>query len=484
MQYTFINKQDLKFTIPDYSDGEYTLSDGYFTINIMAKPDPLGWHREVTDEGLNSTYNAVSSAWSGCVLEALDIKVAETGHGLLFTGIADGSEISLINQYGNSIRPEENEDGSYLYRELPEGEYTYSVTNDEYEMVHGSVTVSSSTDRNETIGIAQTANDPEVQGMIDIIKALTVSTDLTADDIDMIDRAEAEYDRLTEEQKSIISESLTDKLMNLIRLGKIERNEDVKQLISKIKGLPDLGDITLEHEQDILSTKELLDALPLASRELITSEQVMRLEKAAARIEELKLEKADKEEADRVTELIMSLPDVQHITLSDKAIIDYAKSEYDKLTKTQKALIKDSVRQDLSDAVSAVSAIVKEQEESKRKTEEVKRKKEQERKAKITKAKTVKANLKTKIVKKKKVKVSWKKPGVAVTGMRIYRSNKKARGFKLIKTIRGSKKKSFLDKKVKKGRKYYYKARFYTVIEGKVYNGKWSKTVATGYLYD
>lgn len=81
---------------------------------------------------------------------------------------------------------------------------------------------------------------------------------------------------------------------------------------------------------------------------------------------------------------------------------------------------------------------------------------------------------KTKIKKakagKKKVSLTLKKVKGA-TGYRIkYSANKKLKKAKIIK----AKKVNVVVKKLKKGKKYYFKAQAYTVVKGKTYYGKWS----------
>lgn len=68
--------------------------------------------------------------------------------------------------------------------------------------------------------------------------------------------------------------------------------------------------------------------------------------------------------------------------------------------------------------------------------------------------------------KKKSVYLRWKKQKYA-GGYEIYRSTKKKKGFKKVKTIKGGSKVSWTDKKVKGGKTYYYKIRAYRKIKGK-----------------
>lgn len=73
---------------------------------------------------------------------------------------------------------------------------------------------------------------------------------------------------------------------------------------------------------------------------------------------------------------------------------------------------------------------------------------------KAFKAKTPVVSLKNQT--RTSIKVSWKKVKDA-DGYAIYRSTKKNKGYKKVKTINSGRKLSWIDKKKKTGSKYYYK---------------------------
>ena len=82
----------------------------------------------------------------------------------------------------------------------------------------------------------------------------------------------------------------------------------------------------------------------------------------------------------------------------------------------------------------------------------------------------LKPDLKVKSGKKKAV-IKWSMvPGA--NGYQVYRSTKKSKGYKKVKTVKNGKTVSFTNKKLKKGKKYYYKVRAYRNVGGKkVYSG-------------
>lgn len=72
---------------------------------------------------------------------------------------------------------------------------------------------------------------------------------------------------------------------------------------------------------------------------------------------------------------------------------------------------------------------------------------------------------------KRKAMVRWDNVAGA-TGYEIYRSKKKSSGFKRVKTINKAGTKSFVNKKLKKKKKYYYKIRAFRTVNGmKIYSG-------------
>lgn len=85
-----------------------------------------------------------------------------------------------------------------------------------------------------------------------------------------------------------------------------------------------------------------------------------------------------------------------------------------------------------------------------------------------------KPKIKVKNTAKKTARVKWKKVAGAA-GYEVYRSTKKTKGFKKVKTTTAVK---FVNKKLKKGKTYktyYYKVRAYKVYNGKKIYGKFSK---------
>lgn len=67
---------------------------------------------------------------------------------------------------------------------------------------------------------------------------------------------------------------------------------------------------------------------------------------------------------------------------------------------------------------------------------------------------------------KKKVTVKWNRINGAA-GYKVYRSTKKSSGYKCIATVKKGSTKSLVNKKLKKGKRYYYQVRAYVKVSGK-----------------
>lgn len=72
---------------------------------------------------------------------------------------------------------------------------------------------------------------------------------------------------------------------------------------------------------------------------------------------------------------------------------------------------------------------------------------------------------------KRQVTVKWKKVS-CISGYVVYRSTSKSGKYKAIKTVKSSKATKYTNKKLKKGKRYYYKVRAYKTVKGKrIYSG-------------
>ena len=145
---------------------------------------------------------------------------------------------------------------------------------------------------------------------------------------------------------------------------------------------------------------------------------------------------------------------------SCKSRIDAARKAYDALTAVQKKLISADVLKVLTDAEQRYGELKKADE----KKQEIARKKAAAGKLTVSKLK-VKS-------KSRKFTISWKKNHKA-TGYQVQYRKKGAKKFtNLKKAVVKVKVKS---KKLKKGKKYQFRVRTYTIVEGSKVYGKWTK---------
>ena len=91
--------------------------------------------------------------------------------------------------------------------------------------------------------------------------------------------------------------------------------------------------------------------------------------------------------------------------------------------------------------------------------------------AKPTLAKVTKVKAKNSA--KKTANISWKKVDGA-SGYKLYRASKSSGKYKAVKTITKGKTVKYSNKKLKKGKKYYYKVRAYKTVSGKKIYGSYS----------
>ncbi len=92
--------------------------------------------------------------------------------------------------------------------------------------------------------------------------------------------------------------------------------------------------------------------------------------------------------------------------------------------------------------------------------------------AKAKKVSPVKG-LKVRAKKKRRAVLSWKK-SVNARGYQILRATKKTGKYKVIKTIKNVKIVKYTDKRLRKGKKYFYKVRAFNKYAGKTFYGKYS----------
>ena len=172
----------------------------------------------------------------------------------------------------------------------------------------------------------------------------------------------------------------------------------------------------------------------------------------------------DEMAADKVSKMINGI-DAYHMTLADEASVKAARAAYELLTEAQKKelgsfdedylLYLEKRIKEIKNAAAAAKA--------------------KNAKIKAAQAASV-GKLKAKSLKKKKVQLTWSKAN-GVSGYEVYQSNKKNGKYKKAATLKASVTK-WKSKKIKKGKKAFFKVRSFTNISGKKYYGKFSAASA------
>ena len=274
---------------------------------------------------------------------------------------------------------------------------------------------------------------------------------------------------------------LTGRQSNVVSYS-VSADSAVKAAADSLALVPVADNVQLSDRTLIKAARLAYDVLSGEQRQNIAPSDISRLEAAEARLIELQTEKdaRDKRESTAVTNMITALPSAANVTFDDKDQVNAAYAAYQALSPEGKALIPSISLNKLTNVKAKIDAW---QAEADKKAHH-----EKLLAAKIAKAKAAKTTVKAKALKKKKAKITWKKVTLTctvdgkkytqtATGYQVYRSLKKTKGYKKVKTVTKAGTVQFTDTKLKKGKMYFYKLRPYTRINGKTYTGKWSNIV-------
>ena len=117
------------------------------------------------------------------------------------------------------------------------------------------------------------------------IETLPEDNQVTLDHKEAVDKASRIYDYLTPEQKQYLTPAELQKLQELqARIDALT----AQTVIDMITALGDPDQVTLEQENDVKAARAAYDALTKEQKDLVGSDNLAKLEKAEARIEDLK----------------------------------------------------------------------------------------------------------------------------------------------------------------------------------------------------
>lgn len=119
-----------------------------------------------------------------------------------------------------------------------------------------------------------------------------------------------------------------------------------------VDALPSKNNLTINHQEALEKIREALDSMSDYEKGFVKSDAVKLLEELEERMEELKAIK----KRDELKEKVGKLPEVDKITLDNKAAIEEARKLYDSMTDAQKGF----VDKDVLEALEAAEAKIKE----------------------------------------------------------------------------------------------------------------------------
>ncbi|MGI5874959.1 MAG: S-layer homology domain-containing protein [Bacillota bacterium] len=166
-----------------------------------------------------------------------------------------------------------------------------------------------------------------------MIAALPDAADITAGDRTAVEAARKAFDALSEELKALVSNA--ERLIAAeAACAEVLAGEDQAKAAAVIALIDAIGDVTADSKDAIGAARAAFDCLTDFQQTLVTNIDV--LEVAETAYEALPNPSDDQAKADEVIALIDAIGDV---TADSKEAIEAARSVYDALTDTQKALV-------------------------------------------------------------------------------------------------------------------------------------------------
>lgn len=166
---------------------------------------------------------------------------------------------------------------------------------------------------------------------------------ITLEDEQEINATRKAYDALTKDQKQFVTNEKTlvqaeEKIASLKKQLK-EDKAAAKKIDGMIIALPNVDDVTLKDKDVIDQVRSDYTTLTSSQKDFV--KQLNKLEKLEEKIVQLqKQDKADRAAAKQVDEMIMALPAVASLALTDGDDVKGARDAYEKLTKKQKGYVK------------------------------------------------------------------------------------------------------------------------------------------------
>ncbi|MGG4480264.1 S-layer homology domain-containing protein [Paenibacillus illinoisensis] len=203
---------------------------------------------------------------------------------------------------------------------------------------------------------AQAAADLEAANRVKAkIADLPTKIEVTLANKTAVVEARSAYEALTTTQKTLVEDitRLTEAETAIVELeAQAAADLEAANLVKvAIEGLPAKIEVTLANKTAVVEARSAYEALTTTQKTLV--EDITRLTEAEAAIVELEAQAAaDLEAANLVKAAIEGLPVKEEVELADKAEVEEARTKYESLTATQKALVGDITR--LTEAEAAI----------------------------------------------------------------------------------------------------------------------------------
>lgn len=179
------------------------------------------------------------------------------------------------------------------------------------------------------------ADQKAAEEVTEKIKALPDVKDLTLNDETQIDEARDAYSKLTDDQKTYVSDETKGKLVSAEeQMAKLLDAEAITKLIKEIEELPSASDITLNDREAIENAKAHYDALSEEQKGVLEETSPDSVKKLSEVIEQLHalIEEDDKQkEVDKINTLLNELPDKDDVMFRDQTAVTEARDAYDAL---------------------------------------------------------------------------------------------------------------------------------------------------------
>ncbi|WP_414733274.1 DUF4430 domain-containing protein [Acetobacterium carbinolicum] len=210
----------------------------------------------------------------------------------------------------------------------------------------------------ETAG--ETENEKKAKTVDELIGKLPEESALALTDKTLVEQAQTAFEKLTVEQQNLVKEdnriklkAAVDKIAKLVNEANEADQVEAQKVINKIEGLPATNKLVSSNKQQVEEAWNAYTALNDLQKKLVKN--IETLIAAKDRIAELEKTKADQAAAKKVTDQINALGTITK--WEQKASIESARTEYNKLTSDQKALVSSDTLKILTNAETAIEKL-------------------------------------------------------------------------------------------------------------------------------